>query len=107
MENSKLEEISFLDTCLFKYKVDNNVVGFILTKKDSSEFYFEVFDIYRGNGYGKTLFLEVLNIFKGYHISKFSLCVNIENFRMINILENYNALLLSNNNGVKEYLIRV
>lgn len=110
MENSQLVLLSCFDRELYKYVIGDDVVGFILLKSDnleSVEFYIEIFEKYRGNGYGGRLFKEIITIFKNKNISKVTVFVSSDNFKMINILENNKSLLVSNNNGLREYLIPV
>ena len=88
-----ITDININDIELFSYKKDN--------------IYIKIFDKYQSNGYGNSLFNEILQILKKKKFKDITLNIDKSNYRMINILKKNNAIEISNVRGVKEFIIKI
>ena len=105
----KLEEISINDlnvghedniNKVYKYLKDDTIIGnAIITNDEDNKVNIYIEESYRGNGYGKVLFKEILSI-----INK-DITVKTNNPIMKSIIAYYNGIELSTNKGVTTYRV--
>ena len=105
-----ITDININDIELFSYKNDNIFIGYAFIKKEQTNkdnIYIKIFDKYKSNGYGNSLFNEILQILKKKNFKDITLNIDKSNYRMINILKKNNAIEISNVRGVKEFIIKI
>lgn len=110
-KTDKLNDISVDNNVdIYQFKLDGTIIGYSLIKKnnlDNNSIYIKIYDKYQSNGYGNKLFKESLNILKNNNIKNVIFNINLENYKMINIISKYNPLNISTVDGVKEFLINL
>ena len=95
---------------LFSYKKDDTLIGYAFVKKDNiniDNIYIKIFDKYQSNGYGKSLFNELIKVLKERKFKEIILNIDKDNYKMINILKNNGGLELSTVNGIKKIIIKL
>lgn len=107
------EEFNDFDISLFEiygYFLKDTMIGYLLIKKDLSNIdniYIKILDKYESNGYGNLLFIEGLNLLKEKGFKDITLNIDKSNYKMINIILKNKAVELTNNKGIKKFIIKI
>jgi len=95
----KIDEVYVLEK-------ENNIMGYgFITKEEKNKIMISIKEEYQSNGYGKTLFKNMLNELTKIGYKEIKLTIPIENYRIKNIILQCNGLQLSTLNNEEMYVI--
>lgn len=110
VSNQTLEMLEFdnepvkIYTYLVVREDEMSLYGFI-TKEEKNKIMISIKEEYQSNGYGKTLFKNMLNELTKIGYKEIKLTIPIENYRIKNIILQCNGLQLSTLNNEEMYVI--
>ena len=87
--NSKMKDSQYF----YEFQKDNNTLGWAtINKDDENKLYIFIDENFRGNGYGKLLFSEMMKELRNKDYKQFKVIFNKENIPMLKIVEDNNGL---------------
>lgn len=86
---------------------DKKIIGIGIIYIDKNTINLCISENYQSNGYGTILFKNLLKKLKEYNYKEICIQVQRENVKLRKIIEKYENINISTNNGILEYIVKI
>ena len=104
----KIKDMFPNSECCYRFAKDDKTIGAAaINKAEEDNVYIFIKKDYRGNGYGKILFSNIIEELKQKNYSKVIVCFDKNNIQMTKIINDNNGLHISTDKEIVKYLIPI